>query len=118
MFSEQNLSLLRFRRKHLSKCCSAGVKVLKMVIIAQLVRALDCGSGGRGFKSHHPPHHRSRNDLDIPLHPFDTSLDSVPAPYGLNIRPVLGNIPETLSPAASAAVGDHFIPGHLTGQTP
>ncbi len=51
MFSEQNLSLLRFRRKHLSKCCSAGVKVLKMVIIAQLVRALDCGSRGRRFKS-------------------------------------------------------------------
>ena len=51
MFSEQNLSLLRFRRKHLFKCYSAGVKVLKMVTIAQLVRALDCGSRGRRFKS-------------------------------------------------------------------
>ncbi len=27
-----------------------------MVDIAQLVRAPDCGSGGRGFESHYPPH--------------------------------------------------------------
>ena len=26
-----------------------------MVVVAQLVRAPDCGSGGRGFKSHLPP---------------------------------------------------------------
>ena len=26
-----------------------------MVGIAQLVRAPDCGSGGRGFESHYPP---------------------------------------------------------------
>ena len=26
-----------------------------MVIVAQLVRALDCGSKGRGFESHHSP---------------------------------------------------------------
>ena len=26
-----------------------------MVVVAQLVRALDCGSRGRGFESHHPP---------------------------------------------------------------
>ena len=26
-----------------------------MVIVAQLVRALVCGAGGRGFESHHPP---------------------------------------------------------------
>lgn len=26
-----------------------------MVAVAQLVRAPDCGSGGRGFKSHQPP---------------------------------------------------------------
>ena len=25
------------------------------VVVAQLVRAPDCGSGGRGFESHHPP---------------------------------------------------------------
>ena len=25
------------------------------VVVAQLVRALDCGSRGRGFKSHLPP---------------------------------------------------------------
>ena len=26
-----------------------------MVVVVQLVRAPDCGSGGRGFESHHPP---------------------------------------------------------------
>ena len=29
---------------------------LYMVDVAQSARAPDCGSGGRGFKSHHPPH--------------------------------------------------------------
>ncbi len=27
----------------------------EMVVVAQLVRALDCGSRGRGFEPHHPP---------------------------------------------------------------
>ncbi len=27
----------------------------KMVVVAQLVRALDCGSRGRGFEPRHPP---------------------------------------------------------------
>ncbi len=26
-----------------------------MVVVAQLVRASDCGSEGRGFETHHPP---------------------------------------------------------------
>lgn len=26
-----------------------------MEVVAQLVRALDCGSRGRGFEPHHPP---------------------------------------------------------------
>ena len=26
-----------------------------MVVVAQLVRAPDCGSGGRGFETHLPP---------------------------------------------------------------
>lgn len=30
-----------------------------MVIVAQLVRALDCGSRGRGFEPHHSPHLKS-----------------------------------------------------------
>ena len=30
-----------------------------MVDVAQLVRAPVCGTGGRGFKSRHPPHIRS-----------------------------------------------------------
>ena len=29
-----------------------------MVGVVQLVRAPDCGSGGRGFESHHSPHYR------------------------------------------------------------
>jgi hypothetical protein len=29
--------------------------VLYMVALAQLVRALDCGSRGRGFEPHRPP---------------------------------------------------------------
>ena len=30
--------------------------VVDMVGVAQLVRASDCGSEGRGFESHYPPH--------------------------------------------------------------
>lgn len=38
-----------------------GLKMIEykkvfMVDVAQLVRAPLCGSGGRGFKSRHPPH--------------------------------------------------------------
>ena len=29
-----------------------------MVGVAQLVRASDCDSGGRGFDSHRPPHYK------------------------------------------------------------
>ena len=34
-----------------------GGKLLSNLVVdvAQLVRVPDCGSGGRGFKSHHPP---------------------------------------------------------------
>ena len=35
--------------------------VLKMVDVAQLVRASDCGSEGRGFEPHLPPKNRARN---------------------------------------------------------
>ena len=28
---------------------------ISMVAVAQLVRAPDCGSGGRGFETHQPP---------------------------------------------------------------
>jgi hypothetical protein len=28
---------------------------LNTEVVAQLVRALDCGSRGRGFETHHPP---------------------------------------------------------------
>lgn len=32
-----------------------------MVDVAQLVRAPVCGTGGRGFKSRHPPHFSKNN---------------------------------------------------------
>ena len=32
--------------------------------VAQLVRASDCGSEGRGFESHHPPHKNLRCKSD------------------------------------------------------
>tara|TARA_B100000287_G_C20352081_1_gene670234 strand:+ start:54 stop:212 length:159 start_codon:yes stop_codon:yes gene_type:complete len=35
----------------------------KMVVVAQLVRAPDCGSGGRGFESHHPPKKKEQSLL-------------------------------------------------------
>ena len=35
---------------------SGGFSKLNMVDVAQLVSASDCGSEGRGFDSHHPPH--------------------------------------------------------------
>ena len=34
----------------------SSMKVSEMVLVAQLVRAPGCGPGGRGFKSHLPPH--------------------------------------------------------------
>ena len=36
-----------------------------MVIVAQLVRALVCGAGGRGFESHQSPCKKKRVDLII-----------------------------------------------------
>jgi hypothetical protein len=35
--------------------CTAIEKCNNTVVVAQLVRASDCGSEGRGFKSHLPP---------------------------------------------------------------
>ena len=36
---------------------ASAADVIKFIVVgvAQLVRAPDCGSGGRGFESHHPP---------------------------------------------------------------
>jgi len=33
-----------------------------MVVVAQLVRAPDCGSGGRGFKPHLPPKRKASQE--------------------------------------------------------
>lgn len=35
--------------------CFIFATQFKMVVLAQLVRASDCGSEGRGFESHTPP---------------------------------------------------------------
>ena len=42
--------------------------------IAQLVRAPDCGSGGRGFESHYPPH-LSVGDIFAPVAQLDRASD-------------------------------------------
>jgi hypothetical protein len=41
-----------------------------MVGVAQLVRAPDCGSGGRGFETRHSPHTFSLNNQSSTRHPF------------------------------------------------
>ena len=35
-----------------------------MVIVAQLVRALVCGAGGRGFESHQSPYIKGRETIN------------------------------------------------------
>ena len=48
------LSLTHNRADWLKNKLSAMIK--HMVSVAQLVRAPDCGPGGRGFESHRSPH--------------------------------------------------------------
>jgi hypothetical protein len=40
------------------------------VVVAQLVRASDCGSEGRGFEPHHPPGKRPSREIL----PFETAF--------------------------------------------
>ena len=40
-----------------------------MVIVAQLVRALVCGTGGRGFESHQSPIYK-RKGVDLIINSF------------------------------------------------
>ena len=62
-----------------------------MAGVAQLVRALDCGSGGRGFEPHRSPHNKKVNmkktikklkDLDrkitvsVPVDSYDAKFSS------------------------------------------
>ena len=50
-----------------------------MVGVVQLVRAPDCGSGGRGFEPHLPPQERDRIGLSLFLSPtFHTLSEIVP----------------------------------------
>jgi hypothetical protein len=42
-------------RRYLLACDSSVYLPTQTVVVAQLVRAPDCGSGGRGFETHLPP---------------------------------------------------------------
>ena len=61
-----------------------------MVGVAQLVRAPDCGSGGRGFETRHSPH----SERAMPL---------------LNEGPWYGRLVTTLGIVDEAVVPMHFV---------
>ena len=49
-----------------------------MAGVAQLVRALDCGSGGRGFETHHSPHNDNPTKVGfLFIASLDFELDTV-----------------------------------------
>ena len=50
-YEDPNIFQLPFRAK------KTTIRLLNTVVgVAQLVRALGCGPGGRGFETHHSPH--------------------------------------------------------------
>ena len=61
-----------------------------MVDVAQLVRAPVCGTGGRGFKSRHPPH--------LVIHPIFTSIE-----------PLVGFFNAFLACLSPTIVGDFLL---------
>ena len=51
------LNLIKIRKMRLLRSFkTTWVRMNSMVAVAQLVRAPGCGSGGRGFETHQPPH--------------------------------------------------------------
>ena len=49
-----------------------------MEVVAQLVRASDCGSEGRGFETHHPPQKRVfQVQLENPFHFLGSKLQNL-----------------------------------------
>ena len=72
--------------------------LLRMVGVAQLVRAPDCGSGGRGFETRHPPHTcfwrrkaprgSQKTQEDISFHSF-LPLRSLPCAVSYDAGPFL-----------------------------
>ena len=54
--------LFRSRAAYLCSQSSSVYLPPHTVVVAQLVRAPDCGSGGRGFETHLPPHRKPRSD--------------------------------------------------------
>lgn len=56
----------------LAKTSGSGyiMMTIYVVNVAQLVVALGCGPGGRGFESHHSPHPWKRNFRPLPEIPF------------------------------------------------
>ncbi len=59
-----------------------------MADVAQLVRALDCGSGGRGFETHHSP---QRKHPGACLGVFFGTLYGLNARLGLWVRTARGS---------------------------
>ena len=61
-----------------------------MVDVAQLVRAPVCGTGGRGFKSRHPPGSIFPTEIPSEFFYFTTKKPKNPARRPIVIRPAFG----------------------------
>lgn len=55
---------------------SVGPAKVKMAIVAQLVRAPDCDSGGRGFEPHHSPEKKPSRQNGVALFFYPFTADS------------------------------------------
>ena len=63
-----------------------------MVSVAQLVRAPDCGSGGRGFNSRHSPQVFSSEFVSIPLSVCLSAVLRSPWPFLVSSRANRGKL--------------------------
>lgn len=72
MKQQASLLLNRLCNFTLAKTSCSGyiVVTIYVVNVAQLVAALGCGPGGRGFESHHSPHPLKRSFRRLPETPF------------------------------------------------
>ena len=67
IFRAKNLEITNFSRNFAPQFRRNGIhnarhKIADMVNVAQLVRATDCGSVGRGFETHLSPQSPQRDD--------------------------------------------------------
>ena len=77
-----------------------------MAGVAQQVRAPDCGSGGRGFKTHHSPHPSSltlRRDESVRICEAQTTSQNNP----INSKHTMGRL-ERRAPLKSNTVPSHL----------